>query len=727
MSNITRCVIGVVFLIGARVAVADGPGPLREARSDNKQFMLRIDPGRPGRVCQATLSQRSKDGQQGRKVWERPLVNDAAPAFAFIRDDGRFVVTLDEYRRGGTRNALVIYGSRGELLRHFLLPDLLEKEDWSHVRPSQRELSWLKDARPAFDGPADQFVIRLGWGRDVRIDLKTLQVIHSGQGAADSGFAAVPAEVRALLLAQVDADNEQVIAERLAELAEMSPEEQAQAGAVAAEFSTTRPADEPNEAIAAEQPPEQVAADIQSPGSDAGAAVAATGMNAAADNQTPVSDRAADASAMIGAATPAAPPLANIVPPAPSAANKVDYVAWLNEMGRVEGPDAGPVYEAAIEHLLPWEGDSEVLFAAASGDPQALQSEELAAWLTTNEEALAAFRQASRYEEKGDELHSESGSMMEVVLPDLSPMRTMARATVIEGRQLAAAGQPDQAAERYLDALAAGAHAGNGLTFIENLVGIAMQAPAAEALIDLQADTPPDGMDYAALAEAAEAAYRPARAMTDTVQCERAFYLDTVQRMWDADPATGECRLNVDAASGFLATASDEFAEQLPDKETALWNLAKVGFEQTVADGQAMYDELTEAFTLPYPAAQERLRQIETQVRSDSQANPAVRMFVPSLSRAQFVETRAETVRRATLLVTNLNAYRQQFGGYPASLDGFAGREFAVDPFGDMPFTYRREGDSFVLYSIGGNGTDDGGVHDRKGDTNDLVFWPRPK
>ena len=43
----------------------------------------------------------------------------------------------------------------GELLRHFLLPDLLEKEDWSHVRPSQRELSWLKDARPAFDGPAD--------------------------------------------------------------------------------------------------------------------------------------------------------------------------------------------------------------------------------------------------------------------------------------------------------------------------------------------------------------------------------------------------------------------------------------------------------------------------------------------------------------------------------------------------------------------------------------------
>ena len=49
------------------------------------------------------------------------------------------------------------------------------------------------------------------------------------------------------------------------------------------------------------------------------------------------------------------------------------------------------------------------------------------------------------------------------------------------------------------------------------------------------------------------------------------------------------------------------------------------------------------------------------------------------------------------------------------------------DPFTNQPFAYRRDGNSFTLYSLGDNGTDEGGVHDARGETNDVVFWPRPK
>jgi len=50
-----------------------------------------------------------------------------------------------------------------------------------------------------------------------------------------------------------------------------------------------------------------------------------------------------------------------------------------------------------------------------------------------------------------------------------------------------------------------------------------------------------------------------------------------------------------------------------------------------------------------------------------------------------------------------------------------------TDPFTGDRFVYRSGGGDFTLYSLGGNGVDDGGVHDPRADTNDVVYWPRQK
>jgi len=55
-----------------------------------------------------------------------------------------------------------------------------------------------------------------------------------------------------------------------------------------------------------------------------------------------------------------------------------------------------------------------------------------------------------------------------------------------------------------------------------------------------------------------------------------------------------------------------------------------------------------------------------------------------------------------------------------------------IDPFSDKPLVYRRTEDGFILYSVGPNFEDDGGVvgKDEKGrvkmwaDEGDAVFWP---
>jgi hypothetical protein len=58
-----------------------------------------------------------------------------------------------------------------------------------------------------------------------------------------------------------------------------------------------------------------------------------------------------------------------------------------------------------------------------------------------------------------------------------------------------------------------------------------------------------------------------------------------------------------------------------------------------------------------------------------------------------------------------LRAYRLEHGVFPASLNALAlpqGRD--IDPFGKgAPLKYRKSGGSYVLYSVGPDGKDDGG------------------
>jgi hypothetical protein len=718
MRNAGRAVLCLAILLATAAVALGVERPLREVRSGNGRYTLTIDPGQPGRSgrdCRGELSESSARGRTARRVWDRALVNDAAPGQAFIRDDGRFVVTLDEYRRGGARNALVVYGERGELLRHFLLTDLLEKGDWKHVKAEGREVVWLKDARCAFGPQADRFVIELPWGRKIPIDLKTLRVIR--EGTSDTGgLTVVPADVLAQLFG-TEAGGGRDAAEGAGSVSGLTPDEQVQANAIAGQLAADVPTTQAVEPAAVQDGAGMTAPSaganaapaVQLPASDQAVVEAPAGETTAGDR---AGDEELDSSA------------GRIVVPKPNPADKVNYLTWLNDLGRIDGPDANPVYQAAIAESVPCELDTKLLTAAMRGDPAALASPELTAWVAANAGALAKFREASQYGAKGWSYHSNDGSLIGIVLPDLASLRSLARANVIEGRQLAAAGRPADAAAHYLDTLAAGAHIGSGMTLIEGLVGVAIQGPAADAYLDLQADPAARDLDYVNLAAQAEAACRPARPLAETIAGERALCMDTVQRIWDVEPSSGATVLNEEQAAKLFQMVG---SSRDSDVAALVAQTASAGYEPTVAEASLYFDALSATTALPYPQAVAQLKQLETMITSNESTSPLLRTFTPSVVRAHFIETRAETTRRAALLVTNLNAYRQQHGDYPASLDAFADRPFVVDPFSNARFVYRRVGKDFQLYSVGGNGQDDAGVHDQKGETNDVVFWPRPK
>jgi len=93
-------------------------------------------------TCQGWFGVRDS-GTTYRKLWERTLVNDVAPTHAIVADDGRYVVTFDNwYSEGYGDDVIVIYGDGGKLIRKFGLSDFLNPDEISQLPRSVSSISW---------------------------------------------------------------------------------------------------------------------------------------------------------------------------------------------------------------------------------------------------------------------------------------------------------------------------------------------------------------------------------------------------------------------------------------------------------------------------------------------------------------------------------------------------------------------------------------------------------
>lgn len=760
--------LSVASLAEPEVTTSTGR-PQREYTSADGRLTLRVERGRPGRSaarsCRATLIAREAGaGESGVEKpgprWERPLVNEGSPVAAAIRNDGRFVVTLGEAPRGRLQNALVIYGDRGQLLRHFLLSDLLSRDDWRHVdlQARSRGADWLKDAQLEFIPEPEQFVATLPWGREVRVDLKSLRLVRAAGEAADDEL---PPDVLAMLSgdagrAEHAADDVQgdsladaavdEVTQDVMETLVVGPDGEAQVNIQAAIEALESGAAAPRVVfeiadgkLTIRNENGEVLQRIDHP------VVTGDGEDPSAGN--PEGDGAGMTDAPAGAAEvdvegrhdlpdavlnvpgqPDAPedlaplndPYADF--PAPDPGQYADYMAWLNELSHVDGPSAAPLYDSAAEKVVRYEGERALLDAAMRGDAEALRSPEIAAWIESNRAAVEDIRAATKLEYRGYELKSEKGDLISAMLPNLSPVREATRAMIAGGRQAQAEGRVADAVTAYLDAARAGAQTGQGHTLIESLVGVAVQSAANNAILDLAASASAGEVDFDAIASELEQAGAP-RPPSQTMQAERVMFLDSTQRLFERDPDSGRVRPSPQGIQQFLA-----FGASSGDDPTSLsmaWNLAGANFDDTIAEGNAYYDRIAAAAALPYQEGRAVLREVEESLTQPT-ANPVLRSLLPAFSRSQFIRTRGETERRGTVTVARIRAFEQRNGRLPDSLDELGAGSSFIDPFSNTGFRYERTGDGgFRLYSLGDNGQDDGGVHDPKAETDDFVIWPR--
>ncbi len=111
----------------------------------------------------------------------------------------------------------------------------------------------------------------------------------------------------------------------------------------------------------------------------------------------------------------------------------------------------------------------------------------------------------------------------------------------------------------------------------------------------------------------------------------------------------------------------------------------------------------TEALTMPFHEGRARLESIQ----QDGQELPALRIIsrvtsangVPALIRAQEGAARQEAMLDLMRLGLEIEAYKDEHGVCPGSLDLVAPN--TTDPFSGEPYVYRPEGETFTLYSVG--------------------------
>jgi hypothetical protein len=135
--KIVLIIISLIFLFPVFL-FADSwlPPKTRYYYSTNKNYYFEVIPlllDRPksnDNYCKGTLYESIK-GTPDKAVWTKQLMNDVSPSRVFVTNNGKYVITFDNWANVGYGNdVVVIYGKEGNLIKSFALEDIISSHDF---------------------------------------------------------------------------------------------------------------------------------------------------------------------------------------------------------------------------------------------------------------------------------------------------------------------------------------------------------------------------------------------------------------------------------------------------------------------------------------------------------------------------------------------------------------------------------------------------------------------
>ncbi len=306
-----------------------------------------------------------------------------------------------------------------------------------------------------------------------------------------------------------------------------------------------------------------------------------------------------------------------------------------------------------------------------------------------------------------------------MLFPEYAQFRDAARWLNAEAYLQLVDGQPRNAVRTQALGFRIATHAASDPILIAYLVGVAMDAITLNGLqriLYVAADDPAVCSAVAETVEKDQTALSLSRAMPGEV----------VTGMLGLE----EVRKGGVAALGQLAgdTSGWKSTEKRIGKRPANWDAL---MDSNGAYLLRVYRTAYLAFGQPYPDATASLKALSQQVEQDEKrGNLSVMLAAietPVYESLQATAALEDARARVTRAAAAVLAWRDRRGALPDRLDE-AQNPPPADPFSGRPLGYRREGEGFVIFSVGESGHFDGGQPDVKPGGREALFrYPRPK
>jgi hypothetical protein len=378
-----------------------------------------------------------------------------------------------------------------------------------------------------------------------------------------------------------------------------------------------------------------------------------------------------------------------------------------------ERDNAAPVYQEAFEALTPlerlpspWKEKSAVWF-----DPAArfdFDDKELAEFLRSQQRGLALLRKAAAV--PACSFERDYLASADLLLPELQSMREGASVLFLDARSKARRGDARGALEDVAALLGMARHA-NEPILIALLVSAAIDRLGTSALEEVLARAAAKPEDLARLA-VPDVSYR--QALRRSLQMEEvAFGLPLL--------LTGTSALT-GPRSKWLGEIVDPGGQ---------WVLVSSFYRVfLLEDDLASYRRYMKSFqdlaARPYPEAREAWKRLDDDVRAHRGGGILSGLVLPAVNKVADRAAQADATHRLAQAALAAEAYRAKTGKLPARLDDLAPDylpRVRADPFDGKPLRFKRDGKDLVLYSVGPDGTDDGGAPwDEARRRGDLVF-----
>ena len=349
-------------------------------------------------------------------------------------------------------------------------------------------------------------------------------------------------------------------------------------------------------------------------------------------------------------------------------------------------PNAFDAYRSAGKQML----DDRKIGDAVSSKPTVTYTRaDKAKFVSENAPALQTLRQGFASDYRNPPARSFT-----TLFPYYAQFRSLARLLKLEGQLKAEKGDWSGAVASDLDAVRMGEEIPRGSVLIGDLVGIACQAIGRKDI-------------WAAIDHLDAAQARKAAAQLEAINARHVPFADALlEEKWCGQAGLQEIFQQKNGLQQMLASATNPqgtpTGASAVDWTQLLWMLYSK--ERIMTDYSQYMDKLIATDRQPYSA-----HLSDPPVPND----PICQILFPVFTQARFKDASDEAENHLLQVALALRAYRVERGAYPTSLNELAPgylSKMPNDPFdSNGAFRYKRQGEKYLLYSVGPDGIDDGG------------------